>query len=106
MDTCRVHQYRNTTMPGVDLSVAAAFTQFPKEQSHLGVQSLQVLPHHAAKKQSILVSEKGIAEVDLEVAAMIDPAEPKRRSGEDQAATSRQEDRAIVDHEVDLGTRI
>lgn len=37
---------------------------------------------------------------------MVDPANPKRHSEDDQVATSRHEDRVVTDHEVDLGTEI
>lgn len=102
----RVRRCRNITTPGVDLSVAAAHMRLPKEQSHLDAQNLQVLPHHEAKKLSIPVSEKGIAEVDLEVTVMVDLVSPKRPSADDRVAISRHEDRVVTDHEVDLGTGI
>lgn len=53
------------------------------------------------KKQNIPISEKGIAEVDPEVTVIVDPTNPKRHSEDDQVATSRHEDRVVIDHEVD-----
>lgn len=53
------------------------------------------------KKQSIPVSENGIAEVDPEVTVTVDPANPKRHSEDDQVATSHREDHAVTDREVD-----
>lgn len=53
------------------------------------------------KKPNIPVSEKGIAEVDPEVTVIVDPANPKKHSEDDQVATSRHEDRVVIDHEVD-----
>lgn len=102
----RVHRCQNITMPGVDLSVAAAHMQPPKERNHPDAQNLQVLPHHEAKKQNIQISEKGIAEVDPEVTVIVDLANPKRLNEDDQVATSHHEDRVVIDHEVDLGIGI
>lgn len=68
--------------------------------------NLQVLPHHEAKKQSIPISGKDIAEVDPEVTVIVDPTNQKRHNEDDQVATSRHEDHVVTDHEVDLGTGI
>ncbi|KYN10884.1 Cyclin-L1 [Trachymyrmex cornetzi] len=77
-----------------------------KSPSCYNAQNLQVLPHHEAKKQSIQISEKGIAEVDPEVTVIVDLANPKRLNEGDQVATSHHEDRVVIDHEVDLGIGI
>jgi len=58
------------------------------------------------KKQNILISEKGIAEVDLEVTVIVGPANPKRRSEDDQVVTNHHEDLVAIDHEVVHGTGI
>lgn len=58
------------------------------------------------KKQSIPISEKGIAEVDPEVTVIVGLANPKRHSEDDQVVTNHHEDRVVIDHEVVHGTGI
>lgn len=67
-----------------------------------GVRNPQVLPHHEAKGQNIPTNVKDTAEVDPEVTVIVDLANLKRRSEDDQAAINRPEDREVTDHEVDL----
>lgn len=57
------------------------------------------------KEQSIL-NEKSIAEVDLEVIVIVDLANLKKRSEDDQVVINHHEDHEVIDREVDLGTEI